>query len=347
MAAPAAWAATSPVGRRMLAIAATGAASAVLVAVVAAGGWLSSSNATTGMSNVDCAVNGVSLTGDKNTGGLGLDTDQVRNSQIIVGVGVGMGVPLKGQIVAIATALQESDLHNLDHGDLDSLGLFQQRPSAGWGSRDQIMDPQYASRNFYAHLLKVPNWQDMSVTQAAQAVQASGFPNAYAAHEQQAVQIVGAVAPSGTQQISSDGCAPVGATSSAAVNQVLNTALQQVGKPYEWGATGPDSFDCSGLVIYAWRKAGYQLNVRTSQEMYSIALPVPSGQEQPGDLVFSGWNEQGPGPGHVMMVVAPGTLVEAPHTGLDVRVRPYNATQEGLKFGRLPQNALKPLPLGG
>jgi hypothetical protein len=86
-----------------------------------------------------------------------------------------MDVPPRGWVIAIATALQESYLRNLGHlgpgNDHDSLGLFQQRPSQGWGTPEQIMNPEYASRRFYEKLLQVPDWQAVALTEAAQAVQ--------------------------------------------------------------------------------------------------------------------------------------------------------------------------------
>ncbi|MCX5435542.1 C40 family peptidase [Streptomyces sp. NBC_00063] len=112
----------------------------------------------------------------------GLDdpTEQIRNAKSIQATGVAMKVPARGQIVALATALQESGLRNLDYGDRDSLGLFQQRPSQGWGTATQVRDPVQASTKFYEGLLSVSGWQSMTVTQAAQAVQQSGSPDAYA-----------------------------------------------------------------------------------------------------------------------------------------------------------------------
>lgn len=91
-----------------------------------------------------------------------------------------MGVTPFGIQVALATALQESGLRNLDYGDRDSLGLFQQRPSQGWGTPQQVRDPAYAARKFYSGLLGVKGWEKMPLTQAAQAVQRSGYPDAYA-----------------------------------------------------------------------------------------------------------------------------------------------------------------------
>lgn len=324
----------SPGRRIALAAAAVALVFAVLlVVVVVLAEWSATGASDDSMGDVDCAVPGVSLTGAN--GGLGLDDEQIRDAQIIVATGQLMHVPVKGEIVAIAAALQESGLRNLDHGDRDSLGLFQERPSQGWGSRAQVMDPQYAASQFYAHLLKVDGWQEMSVNDAAQAVERSGYPTAYAKHEQQAVQIVAAVyGTTGVQQVDVTGCASQAAPSSALVSGIISSALQQTGKPYKWGGTGPDAFDCSGLIVFAYRQNGVQLPVRTSQQMYAIATTVPSGKEQLGDLAFSEFGKGGPK--HVMLVVKPGLLVEAPHTGADVRVRAYNAKTERLKFGRLP-----------
>jgi hypothetical protein len=124
----------------------------------------------------------------------GYGPDQLANAAVIVQVGRDMGVPERGQWVALATAMQESGLRNLNYGDRDSLGLFQQRPSQGWGSRAQVTDPAYAAGQFYAHLKKVRDYWKLPVWQAAQAVQRSGFPTAYSKHETAAAQVLGAVA---------------------------------------------------------------------------------------------------------------------------------------------------------
>lgn len=114
------------------------------------------------------------------------DLEQMQNASTIAAVGVKLGVPTYGIEIAEATALQESKLHNLTGGDRDSLGLFQQRPSEGWGSSAQIMDTTYSSTAFYHALLQVPNWQHLALTVAAQDVQHSAYPDAYAGHEQEA-----------------------------------------------------------------------------------------------------------------------------------------------------------------
>lgn len=108
-----------------------------------------------------------------------LNLEQMANAATITAVGIRRGVPERAVTVALATALQESKLTNLSGGDRDSIGLFQQRPSQGWGTRSQVGDPRYAASRFYSALLSVHGWQTMSVTVAAQAVQRSAHPQAY------------------------------------------------------------------------------------------------------------------------------------------------------------------------
>src|SRR5215475_5796563 len=123
-----------------------------------------------------------------------LGEDQVRNAAIIVKTGQDMKVPPRGWVIGVATALQESALTNLPdlgaNNDHDSIGLFQQRPSQGWGTPQQLADPAYQSRKFFEKLLTIPSWQSLPLTVAAQAVQVSAFPDAYAKHEAFASQIV-------------------------------------------------------------------------------------------------------------------------------------------------------------
>ncbi|GAA1468075.1 lytic transglycosylase [Microbacterium thalassium] len=127
----------------------------------------------------------------------GLDAEQIDNARLIVRIGRDLGVPDKGIAIALGTAMQESWIRNLDWGDRDSLGLFQQRPSTGWGTAEQIRNRERSIRAFYGGptdpngsdtrgLLDVPGWQDMSFTQAAQAVQISAHPDRYARWEKQA-----------------------------------------------------------------------------------------------------------------------------------------------------------------
>jgi hypothetical protein len=123
---------------------------------------------------------------------------QIRNAAIIISTGAKLKMPPRAWVIAVATAMQESRLTNLGNlgarNDHDSLGLFQQRPSAGWGTPAQVQDPVYASTKFYERLRTVAGWEAMPLTMAAQAVQRSAFPDAYAKHEPVATQIVNALA---------------------------------------------------------------------------------------------------------------------------------------------------------
>ncbi len=122
------------------------------------------------------------------------DATQVDNAALIVAVGIRMGVPGRGWVIAVATAMRESGLRNLPNlgarNDHDSLGLFQQRPSQGWGTPTQILDRTYAATRFYQHLLTVPGWQQLPLTVAAQDVQHSAYPDAYTPWEAPATTLV-------------------------------------------------------------------------------------------------------------------------------------------------------------
>ncbi len=122
-----------------------------------------------------------------------LTVAQLHHASTINAVGLERAIPERGRIIAVATAYQESSLRNREDGDRDSVGLFQQRPSQGWGTKDQILDPVYASGKFYDALIEVEGWQDMSLTRAAQAVQQSAYPDAYAKWEPQATTLVRAL----------------------------------------------------------------------------------------------------------------------------------------------------------
>ena len=115
-----------------------------------------------------------------------LATDQAANAALITAVSVRRGLPPRAASIALATAMQESKLRNIGHGDLagpDSRGLFQQRPSQGWGTPEQVMDPHHATNAFYDALVEVPGYATLEITVAAQRVQRSAYPRAYAQHE--------------------------------------------------------------------------------------------------------------------------------------------------------------------
>jgi cell wall-associated NlpC family hydrolase len=208
--------------------------------------------------------------------GLDSPAEQIPNAKTIQATGMAMRIPVRGQVVALATALQESGLRNLSYGDRDSVGLFQQRPSQGWGSAQQLMDPVFASTKFYEALREVDGWESLTVTQAAQAVQRSAYPDAYAKWEPLATALQRALAEvlpavdtdfSGGDApraapgagASGGGCEEVGVAgsgvipggalpkgyaippdASAQVRTAIRWALAQLGTPYQWGGTCGD-----------------------------------------------------------------------------------------------------------
>lgn len=122
-----------------------------------------------------------------------IDIEQARWVTLMSAISQRRGLPPRATTIAIATAFQESRIHNIDYGDRDSVGLFQQRPSQGWGTEAQLMDPTYAINAFYDVLVKVEGYETMVITDAAQRVQRSGFPAAYAQHEDYARALASAL----------------------------------------------------------------------------------------------------------------------------------------------------------
>ena len=115
-----------------------------------------------------------------------IDLKQAENASLITAIAMQRGMPARAASIALATAFQESKLYNLDYGDRDSVGLFQQRPSQGWGTVAQLTDPEFATNAFYDALTGIDGYPAMEITVAAQEVQRSAYPDAYADHEQDA-----------------------------------------------------------------------------------------------------------------------------------------------------------------
>ena len=115
---------------------------------------------------------------------MALDLDQAHYASIVVGLSVRRGLPPRAASIAMATVYQETGIRNLDYGDRDSVGLFQQRPSQGWGTPKQLMDPYYATGKFYDALVKIDDWETGDINDVAQKVQRSGYPEAYRDHEE-------------------------------------------------------------------------------------------------------------------------------------------------------------------
>jgi hypothetical protein len=126
--------------------------------------------------------------------GFTLSSEQATNARTIAQVAADRHLPQRAVVIALATALQETHLRNLPYGDRDSLGLFQQRPSQGWGTPAQVQDPSYAAGRFFDHLVQVPDWQTGRLTDVAQSVQRSAFPLAYQRWTDEAQDIATAIA---------------------------------------------------------------------------------------------------------------------------------------------------------
>ncbi|MFE0688706.1 hypothetical protein ACFV0Z_11255 [Streptomyces xiamenensis] len=132
------------------------------------------------------------VAGEGETASFTMRPQQAANAATIQAVGTARGLPERAITIAIATAMQESSLYNIDYGDRDSVGLFQQRPSQGWGTVEEIMDPVYSAGQFYDHLVEIPDYLTKPLTVAAQEVQRSAFPDEYAKHEPRAALLAAA-----------------------------------------------------------------------------------------------------------------------------------------------------------
>jgi hypothetical protein len=181
-----------------------------------------------------------------------LSAEQAANAATIAAVGIRRGVPEQAIVVALATSWQESDLENVTGGDRDSLGLFQQRPSQGWGTAEQIADPRYAAGRFYSALLKVKGWQEMRVTDAAQAVQRSAYPEAYEQHAANAEVLAAA--------LSGDAGGSVGCTVEDDPAQRGPAAAQALikGLRLDWGDSTGKLDTTSVSVSVKTEKSGWQ-----------------------------------------------------------------------------------------
>lgn len=260
-----------------------------------------------------------------------LNAQQFANASIIVAVAQQMGATTRGAVDAVTASFTESRLVNVPGGDQDSLGLFQQRPSQGWGTPAQILDPIFATTQFFDHLLGVPGWQSLSPAEAAQAVEGSAFPDRYQAWVQPATQLVAGLSGSGA-------CTNADATSQVAVAlpagfslpagtplpviAAIQFAVAQLGKPYVWGAIGPSGYDCSGLTMQAYAAAGVLLPRTTFNQVFAGQSVFALSQLAPGDLLFTLGADPGPGgaPGHVGMYIGADIVIDAPHTGANVEL---------------------------
>ncbi|MGH3825862.1 MAG: C40 family peptidase [Pseudonocardiaceae bacterium] len=270
--------------------------------------------------------------------------EQMNNAQTITRVTQSRGLARRAAVLATATAIVESRLTNVHYGDRDSFGVFQQRPSQGWGVVGDVLNPAAATGRFLDHLVAIPNWRSLPPGVAEQLVQRSARPERYAPQEGPAAELVGQFwagpdnpapppPPGGAAAqlaafTASTGCSdqdgstipldprrlPAGFALPADPRRraAVSYALAQVGKPYVWGAKGPNAFDCSGLVQAAWAAAGVAISAGTASQVHDGAPVASPRLAQPGDLLFiPGSLGTARDPGHVGMYAGAGIVVNA------------------------------------
>ncbi|MGW3954384.1 heavy metal transporter [Streptomyces sp. NPDC004752] len=198
--------------------------------------------------------------------------EQAVNAATITAVGTGRAMPERAVAIALATALQESGLRNLGHGDRDSLGLFQQRPSQGWGTEKQIMDPAYAAGMFYDHLGKVRDYERLPLTVAAQRVQRSGFPEAYAKHEPDATLLAAALTGRSAATLTCQGRPTAGGTAAA-----MATGTDAVRAALVRDFDSRDTMVEAGAEVGGSRRPSPSPTVTARAEGRTVTVPVPEG----------------------------------------------------------------------
>lgn len=218
-----------------------------------------------------------------------VDLEQAHFASIIAGVSVRRGLSPRAASIALATAYQETGIRNLTYGDRDSVGLFQQRPSQGWGTKQQLMDPSYAAGRFYDALVKIKNWETDDINNVAQKVQRSGYPEAYNDHEADARVLASAL----TGQ-SPAGFSCLDRTGAAGDVKELRRSLQRTFGNLD------DSADGSVITIRArgdrraWAYAHYAV---ANASLYGVtAVKIESQSWQTQDFNIPDWQEASPEP---------------------------------------------------
>lgn len=306
----------------------------------------------------------------------GLNQVQARNARLIVAGaeqtaargGADASAQSAAELVALVAAATESTLHNDANpavplseqvpndgdppsgGNLDSVGLFQERSS--WGPLTARMNPLAATRMFVLRLMRVPSWLTTPPSIDAQAVEVSAYPDRYAAFEaparrwlEQIQTGTGAgVAKPGRSSLSecgADGLPPaavghippgsipagytIPSTATDAERIAVTFALAQLGKPYVFGAAGPTAYDCSGLTMAAWAAAGVTLDHYTVAQWHEGTPVSRPSQLSPADLILipgADGTLHPPDPQHVGMYIGKGYVIEAPQTGDVVKIVP-------------------------
>ncbi|WP_425498954.1 hypothetical protein [Oerskovia flava] len=249
---------------------------------------------------------------------------QADNAALIAITPLRRGFPARAGTIGIATALQESKMVNIDYGDRDSVGLFQQRPSQGWGTVEEIMDPVYSTNLFYDVLDTIDGYEDMEVTVAAQAVQRSGFPDAYAQHETRsrawasalsghsAAALTCELAPVATQDAAdgTSGEPPSGEQEAGDPLEPFQTRLERdlLDLPAEPDGVGQLVVDARALgpgeddERYAWAFAQWAVAAADATDVVRVEVAGQVWTRE--DAAWTEGAEPAPGTGHVRVTVA-------------------------------------------
>ncbi len=221
-----------------------------------------------------------------------LSPEQAGNAAVIAALAMRRGLPERAATIAIATAMQESKLRNLRYGDRDSVGLFQQRPSQGWGTVEQILDPVYAAGAFYDRLVTVRDWQTRPLTEAAQAVQRSAYPQLYAQHESEARALAAALTGSAPATLTCELTRQGSAGSTAAVVGALRAHHGLAG-------TATDrSVRVEAAAARAWAVAAWAIAHADSLDVERVEVGGRTWSRDPGN-----WSDGGAVPAGAAAVV--------------------------------------------
>ncbi|AUS77970.1 NlpC/P60 family protein [Actinoalloteichus sp. AHMU CJ021] len=210
--------------------------------------------------------------------------------------------------IAIQAGMQESRLRNLTYGDRDSVGIFQIRGMHG--SLEDRLDIAWQITWFYDTLERVERWEAMRPGDAAQAVERSAYPDKYHRWESMAVFLIDQLG--GVDDIST--CEELPPADERAT-LAIQYAVDQIGKPYVWGAAGPNTFDCSGLTMRAWEAAGVTIPKYSQSQYFQGGTKIPLDQARPGDLIFWGGGRQPSSIDHVALYIGNDEVIHAPQPG--------------------------------
>ena len=270
-----------------------------------------------GQQSADCSIGAAGDAAQGAQKAASLSPESLGISQRIIDVGRQRNLPPRAWQIAIQAGNTESSLTDIAHGDRDSLGVFQMRPSQGWGTPAQLLDVNYSINKFYDVLQTTPGWEGMRPGEAAQAVESSGFPLRYHQGEAMAAHLV-STQGNGASVSSCRNLPPAGELAARA----MAYASAQTGKPYVWGSAGPDAFDCSGLVQQAWHAAGIEIPKYSRSQYFQGGTQLPINQAQPGDLVFWGYGRDPAAIHHVAMYTGNNEVLQAPEPGQTVQRHP-------------------------